>query len=106
MRYSEELDSCQESQICHQREYTWEQGQVSALVSITLQSFLAETWSSLADLAEASLFRLTGWFRIHLCGAHLSFNFLIKKNFTIWRRVGLDNLFINISTWDIMTNTL
>ena len=32
----EELDSCQVSQIRHQREITWEQGPIRALVSITL----------------------------------------------------------------------
>ena len=36
VRYSEGLDSCQESLIWHQREVTWEQGPIS-LVSITLQ---------------------------------------------------------------------
>ena len=45
MRYSEELDSCQESQIWDQCEVTWEQGPIRALVSITFQRNLISTLS-------------------------------------------------------------
>ena len=43
MPYSEELDSCQEYQIWHQREVTWEQGPIRALELITLHRNLIFT---------------------------------------------------------------
>ena len=60
MRYSEELDSCQESQICHQREVTWEQGPIRALVSIALQRNLmsAISWAR----AEHQLWAIGGYY--------------------------------------------
>ena len=39
------LDSCQEYQIRHEREVTWEQGPIRALASITLHRDLISTTS-------------------------------------------------------------
>ena len=55
--------TCQGSLIWHKRDVTMGQGPIRALVSFTLQHTQNTTFEL---FVEASLFRLTGWFHIHL----------------------------------------
>ena len=69
MRYSEWLDSCQMSLILYQREVTREQGRIRALLWFTLKRNLCGNMRRARPfrlVVAASLFRLTGWFHIHL----------------------------------------